>query len=113
MEKLFSYGTLQQPEVQQATFGRLLQGQPDTLPGYITAMLKISDPVIVEVSGKDWHPVLRYTGNLTEQVSGVVFDVTPAELQQADNYEAADYIRTEAITQSGVKCWIYTEAGKQ
>ena len=31
MPLLFSYGTLQQAEVQLATFGRLLQGAPDAL----------------------------------------------------------------------------------
>lgn len=110
MEKLFSYGTLQQPEVQLATFGRLLQGQPDQLPGYITAMLKISDPDIVKISGKAYHPVLRYTGNQTEQVTGMVFDISTEELQRADSYEAADYARTAAVTLSGITCWIYTAA---
>lgn len=110
MEKLFSYGTLQQPEVQLATFGRLLEGQADQLPGYITAMLKISDPDVVELSGKAYHPVLRYTGNQAERVAGMVFDITAEELQQADSYEAADYARTAAITLSGIKCWIYTAA---
>ncbi|RZJ42033.1 MAG: gamma-glutamylcyclotransferase, partial [Brevundimonas sp.] len=33
---LFSYGTLQDPNVQQANFGRLLEGSPDRLPGYET-----------------------------------------------------------------------------
>ena len=35
MPLLFSYGTLQQDDVQRATFGRLLTGQRDTLPGYL------------------------------------------------------------------------------
>lgn len=34
MEKLFSYGTLQLEQVQLDTFGRLLEGQADTLQGY-------------------------------------------------------------------------------
>ncbi|MDX3775287.1 gamma-glutamylcyclotransferase [Chromatiaceae bacterium AAb-1] len=112
MEKLFSYGTLQQSAVQLATFGRLLQGQADQLPGYITALLKISDPAVVAVSGKAYHPVLQYSGNPEDKVPGMVFDITAAELQQADSYEAADYIRTEAITLSGQRCWIYTAANE-
>ena len=35
---LFSYGTLQQDEVQLATFGRLLEGRKDALPGYATTL---------------------------------------------------------------------------
>jgi hypothetical protein len=34
MALLFSYGTLQQPDVQRATFGRLLRGEPDALVGF-------------------------------------------------------------------------------
>jgi hypothetical protein len=34
MPLLFSYGTLQQEDVQWSTFGRLLEGEPDELPGF-------------------------------------------------------------------------------
>jgi len=34
-ERLFSYGTLQQENVQKQTFGRLLDGTPDALVGRI------------------------------------------------------------------------------
>ncbi len=34
VENLFSYGTLQSESVQLETFGRKLEGEPDTLPGY-------------------------------------------------------------------------------
>ena len=51
-EQLFSYGTLQQPEVQLATFGRLLDSRPDQLPGYCLAMLAIDDAQVVATSGK-------------------------------------------------------------
>jgi hypothetical protein len=34
MPLLFSYGTLQQEDVQWSTFGRLLEGQRDELPGF-------------------------------------------------------------------------------
>ncbi len=36
MPLLFSYGTLQQEDVQLSTFGRLLQGQRDELLGFET-----------------------------------------------------------------------------
>ena len=41
---LFSYGTLQLPAVQLATFGRLLAGSADLLPGFRLDMLEITDP---------------------------------------------------------------------
>ena len=49
---LFSYGTLQQENVQLATFGRRLEGRPDRLPGYAVQPVTIelgpwlSDPPI-------------------------------------------------------------------
>ena len=50
--RLFSYGTLQQPEVQRSTCGRLLDGAPDSLPGFATAMVEITDAAVVAASGK-------------------------------------------------------------
>ena len=41
MPLLFSYGTLQQPQVQMSTFGRLLDGQPDELVGFEQSLLAI------------------------------------------------------------------------
>lgn len=43
MELLFSYGTLQQEEVQIENFGRELKGTKDFLPSYVLAEVKITD----------------------------------------------------------------------
>ena len=43
MEKLFSYGTLQQTEVQIETFGRELYGIKDALVGYTVGEVEITD----------------------------------------------------------------------
>ena len=43
MPFLFSYGTLQTQRVQLETFGRILQGEKDCLPGYDVSMLEITD----------------------------------------------------------------------
>ena len=52
---LFSYGTLQQEDVQLATFGRRLEGRVDALPGYATSLLEIRDAEVVKTSGKTHH----------------------------------------------------------
>ena len=101
MERLFSYGTLQLPEVQTATFGRLLQGQADSLVGFRQEMLAIRDPDVVKLSGKTHHPILLATGNPADTVSGTVFLITPEELAQADKYEVSDYRRVLAPLASG------------
>lgn len=109
-EKLFSYGTLQQEAVQMATFGRKLQGTPDHLVGYSLSMVKITDPHVLVTSGKEFHPILTYTGNKEDQVTGMIFDITPEELLQADQYEVADYQRVEASFLSDTSAWVYVKA---
>lgn len=110
-ERLFSYGTLQLEQVQLATFGRKLDGRPDEMPGYALSMLKIEDPEVVATSGETHHPVVTYTGNPADKVSGVVFSVTAAELQHADDYEVSSYRRDRVVLASGVRAWVYVDAG--
>ena len=110
IEKLFSYGTLQQEEVQRTTFERKLEGMPDHLVGYTLSMVKITDQHVLATSGKEFHPILMHTGKEEDQVAGVVFEITPEELLQADRYEVADYKRVEARFLSGVTAWVYVEA---
>ena len=49
MELLFSYGTLQQENVQIANFGRVLKGNSDVLPRYNVDQLKITDKKACEI----------------------------------------------------------------
>ena len=104
---LFSYGTLQLPEVQRATFGRLLQGRPDALPGYILASLPISDPQVVRLSGSPVHSIARRTGRAEDSVPGVVFLISRAELDRADAYEVDAYGRAEAVLASVTPAFVY------
>jgi gamma-glutamylcyclotransferase (GGCT)/AIG2-like uncharacterized protein YtfP len=109
-ERLFSYGTLQLEQVQIATFGRKLDGQTDDMPGFSLTMLKIEDPQVVATSGKTHHPVVAWTGNPADRVSGAVFAITPEELAQADEYEVAAYRRDRVTLASGVSAWVYVDA---
>lgn len=109
-ERLFSYGTLQLEQVQIATFGRKLDGQNDDMPGFSLTMLKIEDPQVVATSGKTHHPVVAWTGNPADRVSGAVFAITPEELAQADEYEVAAYRRDRVTLASGVAAWVYVDA---
>lgn len=110
MEKLFSYGTLQLERVQLETFGRLLQGGTDELVGYRLSMVKITDPAVLVASGLDEHPIVQFTGNPGDRVAGTVFEITPAELAQADGYEVDDYQRVLAECASGQQAWVYVSA---
>jgi gamma-glutamylcyclotransferase (GGCT)/AIG2-like uncharacterized protein YtfP len=109
-ELLFSYGTLQLEAVQLATFRRQLSGTIDALQGYELVSLKIEDPTVIAISGKDFHAMARFTGRFADAVAGVVYAVTPDELHHADQYEVAAVKRVAAVLQSGVRAWVYVDA---
>jgi gamma-glutamylcyclotransferase (GGCT)/AIG2-like uncharacterized protein YtfP len=106
-ENLFTYGTLQQEEVQLATFGRHLEGARDALPGYRLVMIRIEDQDFVVKSGTADHRNIQYTGNPSDFVEGIVFRVTKKELEQSDAYEPAGYERVLVQLKSGLKAWVY------
>ena len=107
---LFSYGTLQLPEVQLAQFKRLLDGEDDAVPGFAQAMVEITDPEVLRKSGQRFHPIVNQTGNPADSVAGKVFAVTPAELAAADEYEVDDYKRVLVTLASGRDAWVYVKA---
>lgn len=96
MPRLFSYGSLQRAEVQQATFGRSLAGGSDEL----------LDFVLVPAGAHSPHAnVVRRAGS---RVAGQAFEVSEAELALADEYEARDaYIRIAGRLVSGRDTWVY------
>lgn len=110
MPKLFSYGTLQQENVQLATFGRRLAGQPDQLAGFVLTEIKIEDPEVIRASGKTHHPMLVFTHRAEDCVNGTVFEITEIELAQADKYEVDDYTRMAVTLISGLQAWVYVDA---
>ena len=112
MENLFSYGTLQLESVQQETFGRKLIGEKDILTGYVLSSIRIKDVSVLKISGKDIHPILKYTGKNSDIVEGTIFEITPLELLKADEYEVEDYAREEGTFSSGKIAWVYASAKK-
>lgn len=107
---LFAYGSLRQPEVQRAKFGRLLDGRADALPGFVLAPLTITDPDVIATSGAAVHKIARPTGNPADLVPGLVFAITPAELGAADAYEVDDYARVRVRLASGIEAFVYVAA---
>lgn len=110
MPSLFSYGTLRQNDVQLATFGRLLDGVPDTLVGYRLGEIEITDLDVIAKSGKRFHPMLIHTDNANDTVDGVIFELSDDELACADRYEVDAYKRVQATFLSGNTAWIYGDA---
>ncbi|MBZ4322148.1 gamma-glutamylcyclotransferase family protein [Streptomyces huiliensis] len=108
--RLFSYGTLRQPEVQRSLFGRELAGTSDALPGYRLATVEITDPHVIALSGSAHHPILRPTGDPADRVEGTALLITESELAAADDYEVDDYARTLVPLASGAEAWVYAPA---
>lgn len=104
---LFSYGTLRQREVQLATFGRDLVGEPDVLEGYELGTVLIRDPDVISTSGLAEHLILRPGKG---EIDGVAFAVTAEELVAADGYETSDYKRVETVLRSGRRAFVYVAA---
>jgi hypothetical protein len=104
---LFSYGTLQQPEVQLANYGRLIDGNADALLGYELSPLLIEDPHVIAVSGKSVHMIARPSDNPTARIIGTVLFLTAPELKATDAYEEQSYRRTEERLESGRIAFVY------
>lgn len=99
MEKIFTYGTLQDAPIQQLVIGRLLgEGTPDTLRGYKMAKLKGIHAT--------YNIILPATGGT---VDGIVYEVTNEELEKIDAYEGDAYVRVSATLMSNTRAWIYRD----
>jgi gamma-glutamylcyclotransferase (GGCT)/AIG2-like uncharacterized protein YtfP len=107
---LFSYGTLRQRNVQLATFGRELEGRDDALVGFSRRMIAIGDPAVVATSGESHHPIVTRTDDPADEVPGMVFRITAAELAAADAYEVSDYRRVAVRLKSGLEAYVYVAA---
>ena len=96
MPRLFVYGSLRQPDVQRATFGRTPRSRPDELPGY-------------ELSTQQSATQNRTRNARSDsRVRGIVLQLSSAELSAADRYERrAAYLRIEVQLASGTRAWIY------
>lgn len=104
---LFSYGTLQLPDVQRTHFGRAVESVADTLPAHRTDWVTITAPAVVAVSGTDRHPIVHHTGDPADEVAGAVLTLTTEELAVADTYEVDDYRRHRVTLTSGTTAWVY------
>ena len=68
-----------------------------------------ADPEDIRISGRSRRQMLPYTGSPRHRAPGTVFELTTAELSQADAYEVAEYQRVEAFLASGGKAWVDVE----
>lgn len=102
MENLFAYGTLKDKRIQETIFGKVLTGTPDTVTGFITKQIKIE-----EEFGVTSYPIIVETKNPEDVVSGILYQLTELQLQQADAYEGIHYKRIQVKLESNEIAWTY------
>ena len=107
---LFSYGTLRQETVQLATFGRRLEGRSDALAGFVLSPMKITDPRVIAASGADVHTIARPSGDPRDRIPGLLFSLSPAEIEAADRYESGPIERIRVRLESGAEAFVYVAA---
>lgn len=102
MEHLFTYGTLQDEQVQQYLFGRTLPGYQDSLLGF----KRLENAVYQR------YPLVVKTENTKDEVHGMAYEVSFSDLKKADIYETTAYKREKITLKSGKKAWVYLENSK-
>ena len=107
MELLFSYGTLQKETVQRSLFGRVLSQTADFLEGYKIIRIEINDPEFLAKGENRFQNTLAPASNNKDKIKGTVLELTPEELDRADQYEPVGYTRKKVKLVSGRDAWIY------
>ena len=69
--------------------------------------LEISSDQVVKLSGLAVHTIARRSGDPADVVPGMLFRLTPAEIEATDRYEVDAYARVEAALASGVRAFVY------
>ena len=100
---VFSYGTLQDPEVQKELYNRVLEGQPDRLSGYILESINLPDSSFNYIS----YSMAKLTGNPQDSIEGFVFYLSEHELKITDTYESEAYERFKIKLDSGIEAIMY------
>jgi gamma-glutamylcyclotransferase (GGCT)/AIG2-like uncharacterized protein YtfP len=96
MQKVFVYGTLQQPEVQQSVIGRIVTTKPAKLAGYA------KDTIVINGAS---YPIAVPSDQAS--IDGLVLGIEDEELPKLDKYETDAYIRVKVRLESGQEAWTY------
>jgi gamma-glutamylcyclotransferase (GGCT)/AIG2-like uncharacterized protein YtfP len=107
MALLFSYGTLQEARVQRALFGRVVEGTPDVLTGFVRGQVPVVDGDTLNADLPHYENAV-VTGRPEDRIDGTALQVSDDDLARADDYESpADYVRVAVTLASGARAWVY------
>ena len=111
MPLIFAYGSLRQEEVQRSILGRALNGHPDDLVGFERGSVKIEAANVDNEAARTHHANVIKTDDHNTRISGMVFEITAAELAKLDRYEAEfSYKRVPTTLASGGEAWVYVHS---
>src|SRR5690606_4227550 len=103
----FSVATLQLPRAPQSLHGTPPDRQPGARVRRRDPRVGTPHPAVSEAGGSDVHPGIVATGEPSDGVDGIVFEVTPEQLAVIDRYEEVAYRRIEVRLESGRTAFCY------
>ena len=98
IKRLFVYGSLTDPEVQQLFIGRIIKGIPCSVAGY-----KLTETGY----GKRTFPALIHEPHNSQKINGLVLDLTDTELLAIDQNQGQPYKRVKTVLSDKSTAWIY------
>ncbi len=104
---VFSYGALQNEELQRSVLGRVFPSEAAILPGFHADYAEMADPRFAELTGTSIHAVLRRTDDPRDKVIGKVFRLTEDELDAADQFQVLMFRREQVVLEGGRTAWVY------
>ena len=103
-QKLFSYGTIQNEDVQEKILGKRLKGERAVLTGYVLGQV---------YADGGFYPCIFLSEKYDKHVFGTVFEVSEKDLKKLDEYESEAYRRQNVIvyteSEHVVECVAYVE----
>lgn len=97
MLELFSYGTLQDENVQKEIFGKTLVGVPGVLCGY--------KKIKINIDGNSFPLIVK--SNENAEIKGTLYNISQSELIKVDDYEGPAYGRIRANLKNGREVLVY------
>ena len=102
---LFSYGTLQNENIQLDIFGRILKGKIDKI--YRFKLKSILIKVALEI--KEEFLIAVNSDAENDFIESFIYEILEEELIKVDEYEGEDYQRVLKTLNSGKKAWVYVQ----
>jgi len=103
-QRLFVYGTLQDPKVQLRVIGRIVSGEPAVIAGWRKEWIHVRSDA-AEIAGEEVHPIA--VADPEGEIEGLILSLTEKDWPALDEYEGETYERVAAVLKDGRHAWFY------